>query len=88
MHDKEIKLPKEYIGLWRCGMNLEEYNGKNILMIHNGGERQGLLYKHVCDELGMTLCHMADKPNEHAFGKIAGRLHIALYEEILLKYYK
>ncbi len=69
-------------------MKLEELKGKKVLMIHNGGERHGSLYKHVCTELGMAFCHIADKPNEHAFGKIAGRLHLSFYEEILYRYYK
>lgn len=35
----------------------------------------------------MTVDHINDKPNEKAFGKIAGRLHLRFYEDILNRYY-
>ncbi len=69
-------------------MNAEEFNGKRLLIIHNGGEKQGLLYQNICNNLGMTLDQLPDKPNEKAFGKIAGRLHLRFYERVLENYYK
>ncbi len=63
----------------------DTFSGKKILMIHNGGK--STLYINVCKQLGMELDQLADKPNEKAFGKIAGRLHIKLYERVLEKYY-
>lgn len=69
-------------------MEISKLIGKSLLMIHNGGEKQSLLYRHICDQLGMSFRDIADKPNEQVIGKIAGRLHIKMYEEILFRYYK
>ena len=68
-------------------MTDNNYKGKRLLLIHNGGKKQGDLYCHVCDQLGITIDQLADKPNEKAFGKIAGRLHLRFYERELNKYY-
>lgn len=68
-------------------MDNGKYTGKKLLMIHNGGKSQGLLYEHVCEQLGMKFFQISDKPNEKALGKIAGRLHLRFYEQTLFRHY-
>lgn len=69
-------------------MTIEAAEGKKILIIHNGGSKLDKLFQNTCQKLGMTYEGIPDKPNEKAFGKIAGRLHLAFYEKILNKYYR
>ena len=67
---------------------MSEFQGKRILIIHNGGEAQAQRFRNVCEQLGLKLDRIFDKPNEKAFGKIAGRLHLGFYEKVLNSYYK
>lgn len=60
---------------------------KKLLIIHNGSINQRILYQHVCEQLGIYVDQIADKPNEKAFGKISGRMHFSFYEKILDSYY-
>ncbi len=64
------------------------FSGKKILVIHNGGVGFAKLLNDICTKLGMKFDWIADKPNENAFGKIAGRLHLRFYEKVLEKHYR
>lgn len=69
-------------------MAMNELNKKKLLMIHNGGLQTKQLYKHICDQLGISLYQIADKPSSGVIDKTAGRLHLKIYEKVLLRYYK
>lgn len=64
-----------------------DFQDKKLLVIHNGGNNQFVLFQHICDQLGMKVDQIADKPNDKAFGKIAGRLHLKVYEKVQDEYY-
>lgn len=56
----------------------------NLLIISNSPR----FFEYACNKNGYNYKHIMDKPNERAFGKIMGRLHVRFYEKVLSSYYK